>query len=63
MKFYTVDIYTGKASKVANTLDEFIEFVNNDRLDTENNWIASERSLDKVISDKPPMLRGATLKL
>lgn len=49
MKFYTVDVITNEVNKVANSLEEFLDGVNRETIDTENNWVASERTLDYIL--------------
>ena len=49
MKFYTVNVTTNEVKKVADSLDEFLAGVNRETIDTENNWVASERTLDNIL--------------
>jgi len=49
LKFYTVCALTNKVTKVADSLEQFLSGVNDETIDTENNWVASERNLDEML--------------
>ena len=52
MKFYIIDIMTRKVKKVADSVQQLVDNINDETIDTENNWLASERELDKLIVDR-----------